>query len=266
MMIAIARTRAYPLLFLFLVTPCISLACSITSLIAGPPDLAVTSLKNGAPLLAGVQVEIAYRLDNVTEATKVTMSLEDRGNAVAAQDISPSASGNSAEGSLKWIPPSAGKYTLSLIATGKSGIASSPSIIHVNVYNRPTTVTVGTISLKMEDSFDFVTGQVGNLSGGDLFVNEGSECSSAWASYATNDPQMGGKVLDVDSTLNGVLEYPEAIESMHLDPNTRFCVPLNLNGLYAYSRNISPGNYIIFQVTSLTSDDVTLSYIVVDSR
>ncbi|MBT3337574.1 MAG: hypothetical protein HN855_13350 [Anaerolineae bacterium] len=127
-------------------------------------------------------------------------------------------------------------------------------------------ITSGEVEILNLESFDFVTGEKGIQTGGDLYIRtaDTSDCGSAeiWANIP---PQGGG--LFLFSGMNGDLSTIDPASMGLRDADfSPFCVELLVDGVYLYKRNVSPGDYVIFRVINLLPEAVSLSYIVINAK
>lgn len=138
----------------------------------------------------------------------------------------------------------------------------------VQIYNRPVIVMHGSKTLEHSNSFDFVSGEVEGFTGGDLYLVRNGPGDFTF--LANNPPQIGGASVDVNyisADIQQILFEMDVVRELYA-PNrdrtiTMFDVPVRQGGLYRYKRNAPPGDYVLFRVTNVTDDKVTLDYVVV---
>lgn len=151
---------------------------------------------------------------------------------------------------------------------------SVPATPTVTALPPPKIIATGFIFLRAEDSIDFVTGEIGNLSGGDLYIYRAS--ATDYRTLANNIPQIGGQLLfdaeqavtmdvqiyDASHFVNNI-ETQKKIASPSLQVNfTDLEVPLETHAVYLYKRNQTPGDYVLFTVADIEPDGVALDYAV----
>ncbi len=127
-------------------------------------------------------------------------------------------------------------------------------------------IASGEVEILNLESFDFVTGEKGIQAGGDLHIrtSDTSDCGAAeiWANFP---PQGGGLFLfsSMDADLSTIDPVSMGFTDADFSP---FCVELLVDGVYLYKQNASPGNYIVFRVTNLLPEAVSLSYLVINTE
>lgn len=125
----------------------------------------------------------------------------------------------------------------------------------------PSIVTQGTIQLVDGQSFDFLTGDVGEITGGDLYVllSPAGGCDDQDSFWANNSPQRGGVDLGELSESDLSLIQAPPLESTY----DCSCVPIEWNHVYAYLQN-QQGMVVIFRVLDHQErQSVYLEYVVI---
>jgi ABC-type transport system substrate-binding protein len=125
----------------------------------------------------------------------------------------------------------------------------------------PSIVTQGTIQLVDGQSFDFLTGDVGEITGGDLYVllSPAGGCDDQDSFWANNSPQRGGVDLGEFSESDLSLIQAPPLESTY----DCSCVPIEWNHVYAYLQN-QQGLVVIFRVLDHQErQSVYLEYVVI---
>jgi hypothetical protein len=151
---------------------------------------------------------------------------------------------------------------------------SVPPTPTVTALPPPKIIASGFTFLRAEDSFDFVTGEIGNLTGGDLYIYRAS--ATDYRTLANNSPQIGGQLLfDAEKAVTMDVEIFDAshfvtnietqkkIASASMQTSfTDLEIPLELYAVYLYKRNQTPGDYVLFTVADIEPDGVALDYAV----
>ncbi len=246
-----------------------SLACKLTAYWAAVPEVQfVFPNENQHEFFANEPIEITFYAQGETEINYVQATLKNPNGQLLGSYGDPEGKGqNTLRASISWTPTATGRYIIYLTAYDTVGRPSEPVHLAVQVYARPVVVAQGSKTLAYRDSFDFVSGAVGEFDGGDLYLfRNGPADFSFVANYR---PQVGGKQLDVQYAANDIqsvlfdMNVIREISAPDRDANIEYGeIPVQEGGLYLYKRHAPPGNYILFRVASVTDDEVTLDYVV----
>jgi len=127
-----------------------------------------------------------------------------------------------------------------------------------------TLIASGQVELYDIESYDFVTGEKGFQAGGDLYIRTSSSDCFEYEAWANFPPLQGGLYIfsGFDDDLGILNPVDMGIGENEYSP---FCVELMLDGVYIYKRHAKPGDYIIFRVDALSTDSISLSYVVLDA-
>jgi hypothetical protein len=123
-------------------------------------------------------------------------------------------------------------------------------------------VTGGSIDLTHLQSFDFVSGSLGQVTGGDLYVGldptvDPSSCDGQDAFWANNVGQRGGVDLGAYDGDLSLVQPPQSVSAYD-----RFCVPIQVDHVYAYLQK-DEGLVVVFRVVwHAEHENVALEYVV----
>jgi hypothetical protein len=266
------RKHNYPTILLIFVI--LSISCNLIPLLTEPPTIQISSPSQGEKIVAGTPLEISFLASGSSEIPFVELTL----NSINGQSLtsygSPDAGGQtSLRETLTWTPDGPGEYSLYLTAYDTQGRASNPATVTISVLPQPEIITSGSKVFLDSESFDFVTGEIDEIVGGDLYISQNGPANfSAWANNYT---QVGGVFLyNTNNTHYGevtnLLFEKKNIQKIISD-TTQYnfsdaAVPLEVFGLYLYKRHQPPGEYIFFMVTGVADDTVSLDYVVFNLR
>lgn len=240
-----------------------------------PPTVEISSTSLETEIVAGDAVEIDYSAQGESGVSLVELTLNSIDGQLLASHSSPDTQGEtSLQDTLTWIPDKPGEYSLYLTAYDPQKRASVPATLTITVFPLPKIIATGLTFLGAEDSFDFVSGKVGNLTGGDLYIYRASD--SGYIALANNIPQIGGQLLfDADKAVTmdvemyaashfvANIETIQKITSASTQSNfTYLDVPLETYAVYLYQRHQPPGDYVLFTVAGFDSEGITLDYAV----
>jgi hypothetical protein len=240
-----------------------------------PPTVEIFSDQVETEILIGDAVEIAYLAQGKNGIPRIVLTLDSIDGQVLDSDGIPDAQGEtSLRDTFTWTPDKPGEYSVFLTAYDTQERASAPATLTITVFPRPKIIATGFVFLRAEDSIDFVSGEIGNLTGGDLYIYRAS--ASDYRTLANNVPQIGGQLLfDADKAVTMDVEVYDAshfvtntetlkkISAASTQSNFTFMeVPLETYAVYLYQRNQTPGDYVLFTVADIEPDGVALDYAV----
>jgi len=242
-----------------------------------PPTIEISSASVETEIVIGDAVEIAYLAQAENGIPTIELTLNSVDGQLLASHGSPDTQGEtSLQDTLAWTPDKPGEYSLYLTAYDTQGQASIPATLTITVFPLPKIIATGLVFLGAEDSFDFISGKVGDLTGGDLYIYRAS--ASDYRALANNTPQIGGQLLfDAEKAVTMDVEIFDAshfvanidtikkITSASTEPNFTYLeVPLETYAVYLYKRHQTPGDYVLFTVAGIDSEGVSLDYAVFD--
>lgn len=251
----------------------ISLACRLGAYQAEPPSVQfITPNEATHEYFVNEPVEISFYAQGENEVNYVQAALGTPQGQVIASYGSPEGPGKTQlRETMTWTPTVQGRYIIYLTAYDSVGRASDPAHIAIQVYPKPSVVTSGSRAFSHAQSFDFVSGAIGEFTGGDLFFSQ--ESAGKFTMAAAYEGQIGGTPLTVSEgvelhNIEGVL-FEKFVLAAVLDAvrNEKFVrdeFPVNENQLYLYKRHAPPGEYILFMVTDIGADDFSVDYVVFD--
>ncbi len=122
------------------------------------------------------------------------------------------------------------------------------------------TFAVQTVTLETNRSFDFASGAQAFLAYGDLYLSTGADGNSPPIFWANNLGQRGLKSMGNLGNIDLASVIPTA------GFFTRYGVPVVVGETYvSWLKDPASGQYVVFRVTGVTTDSVTMDYEIVQS-
>ncbi len=248
------------------------MACNLTTLFEEPvpPSADITFPSQGTEFIVGDTVDITFTATGVNEIPFVELTLNSINGASLASYGSPDAQGaTSLNQTLHWTPENAGDYELYLTAYDVSDKASTPAKLRITVFPRPTVIARGQVTLLNNQSFDPMTGQIGEANTGDIYVAYYE--SQKFAAWSTPDDGSFALLFEREGkNINELLSSIKVVRKL-LSDSTRYSsfdssLPMEAEKVYTFQRRQDPDQSVLFYLSAITESSITFEYAVVNVK